>query len=74
MFEAVCDHLLSHQEIKVWMLVPFVFLSFAKLGIIFWLVVRIIKFQDRIDRLDETRRTFAEEAVKQILDKLDISK
>jgi uncharacterized protein HemY len=74
MFEVVINHLMSHQEIKVWMLVPFVFLSFAKLGIIFWLVVRIIKFQDRIDRLDETRRTFAEEAVKQILDKLDIPK
>lgn len=75
MLDTVCaaftHHMFSHEDIKVWMLVPFVFLSLAKLGIIFWLIVRVIKFQERIDRLEENRRKFAEEALDQLLDKLD---
>ena len=75
MLDALCGtlshHLFSHEDIKVWMLLPFVFLSLAKLGIIFWLIVRVIKFQERIDRLEENRRKFAEEALDQLLNKLE---
>jgi len=75
MFDTLCatftQHLISHEDIKVWMLLPFVFLSLAKLGIIFWLIVRVITFQERIDRLEESRRKFAEEALEKLLDKLE---
>lgn len=66
-------HLVSHEEIKVWMLLPFVLLSLAKLGIIFWLIIRVMKFQERIDRLEENRRKFAEEALDKLLGKLEKS-